>query len=510
MRTPFSATISFAARGLALATVGIAGITPASLRSQEGSAWANTPARPARVAAAVAAPINQRIGDESFAAAFGDRVNPAEAGEDLRIRTHLAHVERMLREREVPGASAELRCARERNLDLLREYHQRGEFPRNYDHPEERRPCFIDRDGRICAVGYLVERTAGRELAESINRKFQYELLGDMQYERLATWVAASGLSLDELATIQPQYGPGDATCYAWGTSCFSSGTVPTYVVSDPAQHWGGSWVPWFSWWMPAPPGAQWLGAANLYYTPDVEWTLAFDLTGFDPSTVALTGTWSATPGTSILLNGTPTGIALSAQTSWTTPQPFAIQSGFVAGVNVLHFRARNTGYEILGLLVASLTATAEANGVRQTVPGLFATGVDGQNAALPGGALDPHYRVNEPPLRAQGLPRFGNGSFALTVDAGPQRMVILALSDYGWRSIDLGFGCVTWLEPSMLITAPAVTDATGRASFSLPVPPLQCYWCAHQALAQAIVEDPSAPLGGFGLTQHLEIWAGF
>jgi hypothetical protein len=261
---------------------------------------------------------------------------------------------------------------------------------------------------------------------------------------------------------------------------------------------------------MPAPPGAQWLGAANLYYSPEIEWTLAFDLTGFDPSTVALSGTWSATPGMTILLNGAPTGVALPLQASWTTPQPFAIQSGFVSGVNVLHFRAHRMSYEFVGLLVASLGATAEVHGVRQAVPGLFATGVDGQHAALPGGALDPHYRVSEPPLRAQGLPRFGNRNFAVTVDSAPQRLVILALSDYGWRSTDLGFGCVTWLELSTLITAPAVTDATGRASFSLPVPPLQCYWCLHHALAQAIVEDPSAPLGGFGLTQHLEIYAGF
>ena len=91
-------------------------------------------------------------------------------------------------------------------LDLLHEYRKAGSI-RQLRSPGGRRPCFIDRDGNICAVGYLVEQSAGRELAEQINAKYQYDYIRDMDLPELADWVAGSGLSLEEVAMIQPTYG---------------------------------------------------------------------------------------------------------------------------------------------------------------------------------------------------------------------------------------------------------------------------------------------------------------
>ena len=76
------------------------------------------------------------------------------------------------------------------------------------DHPKQRKPCFIDKDGTICAVGYLVQQTAGQQMAEEINSLFKYSEVYEMDISVLEDWVASSGLTLEEVATIQPKYGP--------------------------------------------------------------------------------------------------------------------------------------------------------------------------------------------------------------------------------------------------------------------------------------------------------------
>ena len=92
-------------------------------------------------------------------------------------------------------------------LQLLHEYWNAGVFPNNYDYPGERRPCFIDRNGNICAVGYLIEMTAGRETAETINERHQYDYIADMNEESVKNWAEEYGLTLEECAMIQPAYG---------------------------------------------------------------------------------------------------------------------------------------------------------------------------------------------------------------------------------------------------------------------------------------------------------------
>jgi hypothetical protein len=55
-------------------------------------------------------------------------------------------------------------------------------------------------------VGYLVEKTAGRQLAEDINEKHQYEYISEMNDEIVDNWIANSGLTERECAMIQPTY----------------------------------------------------------------------------------------------------------------------------------------------------------------------------------------------------------------------------------------------------------------------------------------------------------------
>jgi hypothetical protein len=115
----------------------------------------------------------------------------------------LAYLETLLRSRDVGNWPEELRAERARNLDRLRDYRLRGIYPANYDHPEAQKPCFIDRDGHICAVGYLVEQSAGRELAEKINSRYQYATVAEMHMPEIDRWIAGSGLTPAEVRTIQ-------------------------------------------------------------------------------------------------------------------------------------------------------------------------------------------------------------------------------------------------------------------------------------------------------------------
>src|SRR5687767_4709660 len=92
--------------------------------------------------------------------------------DQLRIQRHLAAVEQELRRAPVDTLPESTQVARARLLDELHDYWQAGVFPRNSGHPGERRPYFIDDEGRACAVGALIIRSGHAALAERIDRTF--------------------------------------------------------------------------------------------------------------------------------------------------------------------------------------------------------------------------------------------------------------------------------------------------------------------------------------------------
>jgi hypothetical protein len=150
--------------------------------------------------------INPVLGDISFVSKYG-REPTKETDERLRIQTHLQYVAQLLKDRTVSQRSPELKARRSKIIHLLEDYANTGIFPRNYDYTDRRVPCFIDKDGRICAVGYLVEQTAGRPVAEVINSKHKYDELLAMNDPAVDNWIASSGLTKEEAAMIQPTYG---------------------------------------------------------------------------------------------------------------------------------------------------------------------------------------------------------------------------------------------------------------------------------------------------------------
>ncbi|MFK8104444.1 MAG: VIT domain-containing protein [Saprospiraceae bacterium] len=151
------------------------------------------------------APVNAIIGDLSYLDKFG-KLPTRNTNDQLRIKTHLAFVESTLRCQNVDHLPQALQQQRTMMLDQLRGYWQTGIFPKNDYFLGERKPIFIDRQDRVCAVGYLVQQTSGQALCESINQDFQFSYLWEMEHTGLAEWVANSGLTAEECAMIQPSY----------------------------------------------------------------------------------------------------------------------------------------------------------------------------------------------------------------------------------------------------------------------------------------------------------------
>lgn len=124
------------------------------------------------------------------------------------IRQHLQQVEKLLRSRSTTHLSPAQKANREKHLNTLHQYWQAGRFPKNTFH-KERRPYFIDIFNTYCAVGYLMQQSGADAMARDINRNQNFSYLRDIRHPGLGEWVKASGLSLDELALIQPSY-----SCY--------------------------------------------------------------------------------------------------------------------------------------------------------------------------------------------------------------------------------------------------------------------------------------------------------
>ncbi len=96
--------------------------------------------------------------------------------------------------------------ARLHEIGWLREYRERGVFPRNH-RVLGRTPTFIDEAGRACAVGYLMQQSGYGGLASTIARTDNHVYVEHIEGGPALDWILFSGLTRDECAMIQPSYG---------------------------------------------------------------------------------------------------------------------------------------------------------------------------------------------------------------------------------------------------------------------------------------------------------------
>jgi PEP-CTERM motif len=106
--------------------------------------------------------------------------------------------------------------------------------------------------------------------------------------------------------------------------------------------------------WLPDDSLSAWIGPHNdqQLNSPNgtYDYQTTFSLAGLDPTTASIGGNWSTDdPGLDILINGVSTGQTSLNYATWSS---FAINSGFVAGVNTLDFIVANTGGGPTGLRV--------------------------------------------------------------------------------------------------------------------------------------------------------------
>ena len=168
-------------------------------------------------------PVNSLIGDKGFAAIMGYYPN-GNSNENLRVKCHLLYVEYLLRQKNCGHLSKDKRSKRINALNLLHHYAMAGKYPKNEYHEPMRKPCFIDEEGTICAVGYLLESTESREVAQEVNEQYQYAEIYEMDLAFIESWALENGLTLEECAMIQPTYDWNYTPLYQ-RTLLFSLGT---------------------------------------------------------------------------------------------------------------------------------------------------------------------------------------------------------------------------------------------------------------------------------------------
>jgi hypothetical protein len=96
--------------------------------------------------------------------------------------------------------------------------------------------------------------------------------------------------------------------------------------------------------WLPNTAMSKWIGAREdtngtfgIYH-----YRFTFEITGFDPETIFVSGNWATdNGGNDILVNGKSSGRTGGAFTEYT---PFTVDGGFVAGSNTLEFIVSNAG----------------------------------------------------------------------------------------------------------------------------------------------------------------------
>jgi hypothetical protein len=153
------------------------------------------------------------------------------------IRTHLSLVERILRNRNTNALSETQRINRLKCLDYLHGYWQAGNFPIN-DELTYRTPIFIDKYNNFCAVGFLVKATGHEDVSRMISARTNLAYVRDMQYPELDSWAKDNGFTKDELAWIQPWYGPVNNYCGKIGHGV--NGSIKELFVDNDQLYVGG------------------------------------------------------------------------------------------------------------------------------------------------------------------------------------------------------------------------------------------------------------------------------
>src|SRR5207247_7874962 len=111
--------------------------------------------------------------------------------------------------------------------------------------------------------------------------------------------------------------------------------------------------------WLQNSSKSKWIGPAfdtSGAALGSYSYQLALDLTGYDPATAFLAGSWASDDAGSVFLNGADTGFKSAGFTAFSF---FTLTNGFVSGTNRLEFRVNKGTAGHTGLRVENLRGTA-------------------------------------------------------------------------------------------------------------------------------------------------------
>jgi hypothetical protein len=141
--------------------------------------------------------------------------------------------------------------------------------------------------------------------------------------------------------------------------------TAVEVIGSLPFRYFNGAYFPdtaTAAWVSPQSDGNA--GPLGLYV-----YDLVFDLTGLDPATASIVGTFGTDNDGAISLNANAP-VATTGIAAFGAPTPFTINSGFVAGLNTIHLRVNNQG-DPTAFFVSFTSATAAPIVAHVPVPAL-------------------------------------------------------------------------------------------------------------------------------------------
>lgn len=152
--------------------------------------------------------VNQEwLKNRQIATELGFFETPIIRNEQDLLAFHIQTLQAIFSKRASIHLTPAQKKARWQNLQTLARYAQLRDCPRNYYVPY-RVPVFIDDEGRYCAVAYLMLHSGKKELCEAVQKNSNYIYIRQIKNQEFAEWQQNSGLSLDELAWIQPAYMP--------------------------------------------------------------------------------------------------------------------------------------------------------------------------------------------------------------------------------------------------------------------------------------------------------------
>jgi len=161
--------------------------------------------------------------------------------------------------------------------------------------------------------------------------------------------------------------------------------TFPDNADYYPAGYWGG-WVPEGP--SSSYPDSDWIAADPLNANDNGVGTYSrtFSLTGYNLSTVSLTGSWTLDDGGILLLNGTQIGGFIDGD--WGTLVPVSVPTGsplFQQGSNTLQIIINSTDNYLEGVRFQGSVSGSLASAVPEptTIVGLFGVGLMGALACL-------------------------------------------------------------------------------------------------------------------------------